>query len=205
MDPTCYSKFNRLVTLAMDAQRSLRSIGLIEVPDILTRMRDKLSSSMTYDMQVYTIYIWCPGGTITFMNSSKYCAECLSGPIQLGRFTGVDLWVWSRLAAMYVWRLSRQVMPFPVGIDSLEYMTEGEIDAIGESAVTVARPSQLSWDEFLSGEALLELVMHKRATYCPVSSVRQDYGRPVWFRGADDGFLRPEDVVMRDHPLPDAP
>jgi hypothetical protein len=203
MDPWALPKFNKLVTLAMDAQRSLQSVGLIEMYDIMNRLGEKLSVTMAYDMQVYAIYVWSPASSITFMNSSKYDAECLSGPVPLGGFAAVDIKVWSQIAAMYVWRMSRGVMPFPKDNIFVRFMPEDGIDMIDELTSRIDCPSSSSCDDFLSGEVLLDAIMHKRATYCREQVTRSTFHRPCWFRSADKGNLKEGELVTGDTPIPD--
>jgi hypothetical protein len=69
-----------LIILALDAHASIGYTGLVEISNIHSRLKERLSETMTYDLQVHTLLIWHPASPITFMNSNRYRDECLSGP-----------------------------------------------------------------------------------------------------------------------------
>jgi len=106
MHPAMAHNFNNLVSFAMDAQSSLGSIGLIEILNLIDQMNEKMSLSMTDDLQMYTIYVWSPASPITFMNSTRYHVKCLSECIDFREFEHVDFEMWACIAATYVWNVS---------------------------------------------------------------------------------------------------
>jgi hypothetical protein len=90
-------KFKRLITLALNARAPSVIQGLLKYPisNIHSRLKERLSETMTYDLHVHTLLIWHPASPITFMNSNRYRDECLSGPIQLYTSPNVDIKEWA--------------------------------------------------------------------------------------------------------------
>jgi hypothetical protein len=203
MHPSMAHKFNRLVSLAMDAQSSFGSIGLIEIPNIANRLDKKMSMTMTYGMHVYIIYVWAPASPITFMKNIRYHIECLSECIDLGDFEQIDMEMFARIAVTCVCMISHSVMPFTWKNSSFKVISESEVKRIDDIIQNKTCPWGVSWDEFLSGETLLGEIMRNRARYCVDQAPRGTHSWRPWYRGADLWHIDIHEMVTGDEPMPD--
>jgi hypothetical protein len=102
--------FRSLWSLALDAvsdQTGLVSglTGLVEIRDVYNRLSTRIGEALTYDMRMYSIYMWSPPCRETFLNSLLYVRAFLSGPVTVNGVL-LDIRAWARVAVMYVHRMA---------------------------------------------------------------------------------------------------